>query len=59
MATVITGADIGASAAAATNAIKDIEGIDNIFVLGGSSPTGDMDIRRASITVWRPGWLPL
>jgi hydrophobe/amphiphile efflux-1 (HAE1) family protein len=31
--------------------IKDIEGIENIFVLGGSSPTGDLDIRRASITV--------
>ncbi len=31
--------------------IKDIDGIHNIFVLGGSSPTGDLDIRRASITV--------
>lgn len=31
--------------------IKDIDGINNIFVLGGSSPTGDLDIRRASITV--------
>ena len=31
--------------------IRDIDGINNIFVLGGSSPTGDLDIRRASITV--------
>jgi hydrophobe/amphiphile efflux-1 (HAE1) family protein len=31
--------------------IEDIDGINNIFVLGGSSPTGDLDIRRASITV--------
>jgi len=31
--------------------IKDIEGIDNIFVLGGSSPTGALEVRRASITV--------
>ena len=31
--------------------IKDIEGIQNIFVLGGTSPTGDLDIRRAAITV--------
>ncbi len=32
-------------------AIRDVAGIDNIFVLGGSSPTGDLDIRRASVTV--------
>ena len=31
--------------------IRDVPYIDNIFVLGGSSPTGDLDIRRASITV--------
>lgn len=31
--------------------IKDIEGVENVFVLGGSSPTGDRDIRRASVTV--------
>jgi multidrug efflux pump subunit AcrB len=29
--------------------IKDIEGIENIFVIGGSSPKGDTEIRRASI----------
>jgi multidrug efflux pump subunit AcrB len=32
-------------------AIEDIEGIDKILVTGGSSPTGDRDIRRASVTV--------
>ena len=32
-------------------AIQDIDGIENIFVLGGSSPTGDLDVRRASLTV--------
>jgi len=31
--------------------IRDIEGIDNIFVLGGASPKGEMDVRRASVTV--------
>jgi len=31
--------------------IRDIEGIENIFVLGGTSPTGDLDTRRAAITV--------
>jgi len=32
-------------------AIRDIEGIENIFVLGGASPKGDLDVRRATITV--------
>jgi len=36
---------------AMVEAIKDIEWIDNIFVLGGSSPSGSLDIRRASVTV--------
>lgn len=31
--------------------IKDIEWIDDIFVLGGSSPTGDLDVRVATVTV--------
>ncbi|WP_050524546.1 efflux RND transporter permease subunit [Pseudorhodobacter wandonensis] len=31
--------------------IKAIDWVDNVFVLGGSSPTGDLDIRRASVTV--------
>jgi multidrug efflux pump subunit AcrB len=36
---------------AMVDAIRDVEGVQNIFVLGGSSPTGDRDIRRASVTV--------
>ncbi|GGL70058.1 efflux RND transporter permease subunit [Wenxinia marina] len=32
-------------------AILGVEGVDSVFVLGGSSPTGDMDVRRASVTV--------
>ncbi|MDP3960377.1 MAG: efflux RND transporter permease subunit, partial [Pseudorhodobacter sp.] len=31
--------------------IRDVEGIENLFVLGGSSPTGKLDVRRASLTV--------
>ena len=31
--------------------IKDIDGVKDVFVLGGSSPTGDLDIRRATVTV--------
>ncbi len=32
-------------------AIREVEWVENVFVLGGSSPTGDRDIRRASVTV--------
>jgi multidrug efflux pump subunit AcrB len=31
--------------------ISGIDGVSDVFVLGGSSPTGDRDIRRASVTV--------
>lgn len=32
-------------------AIREVDWVDSVFVLGGSSPTGDRDIRRASVTV--------
>ena len=31
--------------------IIGIGGVANVFVLGGSSPTGELDVRRASVTV--------
>jgi hydrophobe/amphiphile efflux-1 (HAE1) family protein len=31
--------------------VKDINGVESVFVLGGSSPKGDLELRRASITV--------
>jgi multidrug efflux pump subunit AcrB len=31
--------------------IEDIEGVRDVFVLGGTSPRGDLDVRRASIAV--------
>ena len=31
--------------------IKGIDGIENIYVLGGSSPKGDLELRRASIFI--------
>ncbi len=31
--------------------IEKVEGVAAVFVLGGSSPTGDRDVRRASVTV--------
>ena len=36
---------------AMVDAIEDVEGVRDVFVLGGSSPTGDIDVRRASVTV--------
>jgi multidrug efflux pump subunit AcrB len=36
---------------AMAKAIEDVEGIESIFVLGGASPTGDLDVRLAAITV--------
>ncbi len=32
-------------------AIQSISGVNKVMVIGGSSPTGDRDIRRASVTV--------
>ena len=31
--------------------VKDIDGVSNVFVLGGSSPKGDLELRRASVTI--------
>ncbi|MDT8856411.1 efflux RND transporter permease subunit [Paracoccaceae bacterium Fryx2] len=31
--------------------IEDVAGVAHVFVLGGSSPTGDLDVRRATVTV--------
>ncbi len=36
---------------AMVEAIRQVDWVDSVFVLGGSSPTGDRDIRRASVTV--------
>lgn len=33
------------------NRIKDVEGVENVFVLGGASPKGDLELRRAAVTV--------
>ncbi len=32
-------------------AIKDIAGVKSVLVVGGASPTGDIDVRRASLSV--------
>ncbi|MDX0062962.1 MMPL family transporter [Sinorhizobium meliloti] len=33
------------------NRVKDIDGVENVFVLGGASPKGDLELRRAAVTV--------
>lgn len=43
--------DTDRTTAAMYAAIRDVEGVENVFVLGGASPTGDLDVRRASFTV--------
>ena len=44
-------ADTDATTQAMVAAIRDVDGVDSVFVLGGASPTGSRDIRRASVTV--------
>ncbi|MBC7138109.1 MAG: efflux RND transporter permease subunit [Defluviimonas sp.] len=44
-------ADTDRSTEAMRAAIAGVDGVRDVFVLGGSSPTGEMDIRRASVSV--------
>ena len=44
-------ADTDTTTKAIVAKIKDLDGVVDVFVLGGSSPTGERDIRRASVTV--------
>ena len=32
-------------------AVKDLDGVESIFILGGASPKGDLELRRASVTL--------
>jgi hydrophobe/amphiphile efflux-1 (HAE1) family protein len=32
-------------------AVERIEGVEDVFVLGGSSPKGELDVRRASVSI--------
>ncbi len=44
-------ADTDRATAQVQAALAGIDGVASVFVLGGSSPTGDLDIRRATVTV--------
>ncbi|MBN8630610.1 MAG: efflux RND transporter permease subunit [Rhodobacterales bacterium] len=43
--------DTAATTDAMRDAVKDIEGVDSVLVIGGSTPLGDRDIRRATFTI--------
>jgi multidrug efflux pump subunit AcrB len=44
-------ADTEAATDTIAASIRDVDGVKNVFVIGGSSPTGGLDVRRASVTV--------
>lgn len=43
--------DTAATAELMRQTIRDIDGIDRVLVVGGSTPMGDRDIRRATMTI--------
>ncbi len=47
----VTLADTGATTDRIYNAIADIDGVHSVFILGGSSPGGSVDVRRAAVTI--------
>lgn len=40
-----------ATTAKINNAIKGIDGVESVFILGGASPKGDLELRRATVRV--------
>ena len=44
-------ADTDRTTQAMRELIQDIDGVQSVFVLGGTSPRGELDIRRASVSV--------
>jgi len=44
-------ADTDATTLAMHDIIEDVEGVESVFILGGTSPKGELDIRRASVSV--------
>ncbi|MEB2842858.1 efflux RND transporter permease subunit [Endobacterium cereale] len=40
-----------ATSAQIYNVVKDLDGVESVFVLGGASPKGDLELRRATIRV--------
>ncbi|PWE57038.1 ABC transporter permease [Metarhizobium album] len=43
--------DTEATTDAIYNQVKDLDGVESVFVLGGASPKGDLELRRATVTL--------
>lgn len=43
--------DTDATTSAMYDIIRNVEGVESVFILGGTSPRGELDIRRASVSV--------
>ncbi len=43
--------DTDAATTAIYDRVKDIAGVESVFVLGGASPKGDLELRRATVTL--------
>ncbi|HTO31707.1 MAG TPA: efflux RND transporter permease subunit [Pararhizobium sp.] len=33
------------------NAVRDVDGVESVFILGGASPKGDLELRRATVRI--------
>ncbi|MBP1861275.1 efflux RND transporter permease subunit [Rhizobium herbae] len=33
------------------DAVRDVDGVDSVFILGGASPKGDLELRRATVRI--------
>lgn len=43
--------DTAASSSQIYKAVRDIDGVESVFVLGGASPKGDLELRRSTVRV--------
>ena len=43
--------DTARTTTAVYDQVKDLEGVDSVFVLGGASPKGELELRRATVTL--------
>ncbi|MCC0034731.1 MAG: efflux RND transporter permease subunit [Hoeflea sp.] len=43
--------DTDVTTSAMYDIIRNVEGVESVFILGGTSPRGELDIRRASVSV--------
>ncbi|WP_275784335.1 efflux RND transporter permease subunit [Pararhizobium gei] len=43
--------ETGATTARIYDAVRGVDGVDSVFVLGGASPKGDLELRRATVRI--------